>query len=500
MKVGDILIIFAAALFCFSPQAHGKDYPVKVLFPGNWADPTVVKVGQDYYLTSNNDDHIPSVMVFHSKDLRRWAPVGYASPLEGQGLATDIAFYEDTLYIYGGGGRDAWVMVSDSPYTQWSPRRNMQPLEPHGIDAGHIADDEGNRYLYSSRGLVVGISRDGLTAQTAPRHVYDGWPIPDDLAIECFCLESPKLFKRGDWTYMVSAQGGTAGPATSHMAVVARSKDVMGPWRESPRNPLVWTENASEAWWSKGHATLIEGPGGHWYAIYHGYPNGQRSFGRCTLISPVQWTGDGWPLIASTWPAGWDGPVGANWPLSDEFDGSRLGMQWQSLHNLDPRRYRLRDGNLAVLAEGGEPGDSCPLTVNPKDLAYEVETELTIEGDVTAGLVLFYSPQAYVSLGLSYEGELVRHLRKFPGQSRANRSDAIAYSLRRIRLRLRNDRQDASAYYQDAKGGWVKLERSDDISGLQHNVYGGFISVRPGIFVAGKGKATFTYFKYRGLD
>ena len=499
MKGNCALSVVLTAVFCFASLAHGKDYPVKVLLPGNWADPTVVKVGQDYYLTANNDDHVPSVMIFHSRNLRRWEPLGYASPDAGQGLATDIAWYDDKLYVYGGGGRGAWAMVSEPPYTQWSARVNMQPLAPHGIDAGHIADGEGNRYLYGSRGLVVEISPDGLRARTAPRHVYDGWPIPEDLAVECFCLESPKLFKRGNWYYLVSAQGGTAGPATSHMAVVARSTDVMGPWVESPHNPLIWTESASEAWWSKGHATLIEGPEGHWHAIYHGYPNGQRSFGRCTLISPVQWTADGWPVMASTWPDGWGEPVTVEWPLSDEFDGPELGVQWQSLHELDRRRYRLGEGKLEVRATGDDPGASYPLTVNPKDLAYEVEAELAIEGDVTAGLILFYSPQAYVSLGLSHEGKLIRDLHRFPGQFRGNRSDGVPYPQKRIKLRLRNDRQDASAYYQDARGRWVKLERSDDISAMQHNLYGGFISIRPGLFAAGQGKAAFTYFTYRGL-
>jgi len=487
------------AVFCFASLAFGKDYPVKVLLPGNWADPTAVKVGSDYYLTANNDDHIPSVMVFHSRDLRRWEPMGYASPREGQSLATDIVRYGDKLYIYGGGGRNVWAMVSERPYGQWSQRATVQSPEPYGIDAGHIADEQGNRYLYSSGGLVGAISRDGLEAVSAPRHVYDGWPIPESIAIECFCLESPKLFKRGDWYYMVSAQGGTAGPTTSHMAVVARSMNVMGPWEESPHNPLIWTESASEAWWSKGHATLIEGSGGHWYAIYHGYPNGQRTFGRCTLISPVKWTVDGWPVIAATWPDGWEEGVEVSWPLSDEFDRPGLSMQWQSLHRLDLQRYHFRDDGLEVSAAGDEPGDSFPLTVNPKNLAYEVETELTIEGDVTAGLILFYSPQAYVSFGLSHEGRLFRHLRKFPGQSRANRSDVLTCSQKRIKLRLRNDHQDASAYYQDTEGRWVKLERSDDISGLQHNVYGGFLSIRPGIFAAGQDTATFTYFRYRPL-
>ena len=273
----------------------------------------------------------------------------------------------------------------------------------------------------------------------------------------------------------------------------------MGPWEESPHNPLIWTEDVSEDWWSKGHATLIEGPDGNWYAIYHGYPRSQRSFGRCTLISPVRWTDDNWPVIASSWPAGWDGPIAVNWPLSDAFEGDRLGWQWQSLGRLQRDRYLVGEGRLVVQALGGAPGESFPLTVNPQDLSYEVEAEVAIEGDVTAGLILFYSPSTYLSLGLSHEGKLVKHLRRSPAQSSANRNDVTAWSRKRIRLRLRNDHQDASAYYQDADGKWVKLERSDDISGFQQNVYGGFISVRPGLFVSGKGKATFARFEYRGF-
>ena len=169
MKSSDTTKFAFVLALCFSPHALGQQAPIKVLFPGNWADPTVVKVGDDYYLTSNNDHHIPSVLVWHSKDLRHWDPVGYASPSEGQGPATDIALYESRLYVYGGGGRNAWVMYADPPYASWSERINMQPVAPHGIDAGHIADDDGNRYLYLSQGKVVRISRDGLKASGSHR-------------------------------------------------------------------------------------------------------------------------------------------------------------------------------------------------------------------------------------------------------------------------------------------------------------------------------------------
>jgi xylan 1,4-beta-xylosidase len=228
--------------------------------------------------------------------------------------------------------------------------------------------------------------------------------------------------------------------------------------------------------------------------------NGQRSFGRCTLISPVEWKDNGWPALSADWPEGCDEPVVIELPLSDEFSGNKLGLQWQSLEKLDIERYSFKNGHLEVEAMGEKPGTSYPLTLNPRHPSYEVETELQIEGDVTAGLILFYSSRAYVSFGLSHEGRLLKHVKRSQDGPFVRPRDRITYSGKRIKLRMRNDRQDASAYYLDPDGKWIKLEQSEDISGFQHNIYGGFVSVRPGIFVMGEGKASFNYFRYRDLS
>jgi hypothetical protein len=78
------------------------------------------------------------------------------------------------------------------------------------------------------------------------------------------------------------------------MVVSARSKGPLGPWENSPYNPIIRTWDRDEAWWSKGHGTLVEGPGENWYCVLHGYMNGYRTLGRCTLIEPIEWTDDGW--------------------------------------------------------------------------------------------------------------------------------------------------------------------------------------------------------------
>ncbi|MFA9217888.1 MAG: family 43 glycosylhydrolase [Sphingomonadaceae bacterium] len=81
--------------------------------------------------------------------------------------------------------------------------------------------------------------------------------------MEGYALEGPKLLRRGGWFYLISA----VGPATGHMVIAARSRSVHGPWENIPHNPIVRTRSASERWWSRGHATVVEGPAGEWRMI-----------------------------------------------------------------------------------------------------------------------------------------------------------------------------------------------------------------------------------------
>ena len=82
--------------------------------------------------------------------------------------------------------------------------------------------------------------------------------------MEAFSPEGPKLLRHDGWFYLITAVGGTAGPPTGHMVIAARSKSIHGPWEHCPHNPLVRTTSAEEPWWSRGHASLVEGPAGDW--------------------------------------------------------------------------------------------------------------------------------------------------------------------------------------------------------------------------------------------
>ena len=92
------------------------------------------------------------------------------------------------------------------------------------------------------------------------KKIYGGWAFPTEWKTEGVWLESPKLTKRGRYYHLICAEGGTSGPPTSHMAVVARSQSPLGPWENSPHNPLIHTYSADEDWWSVGHGTLVSTP------------------------------------------------------------------------------------------------------------------------------------------------------------------------------------------------------------------------------------------------
>jgi beta-xylosidase len=143
------------------------------------------------------------------------------------------------------------------------------------------------------------------------------------------------MLTKDGFYYMITAEGGTAGPATSHMVIVARSRDPYGPWENCPHNPILRTQSRTERWWSLGHATIVDTPHGDWWMMLHAYENGYYTLGRQTLLVPIEWTDDGWPRVPEgirideplRKPLGKAVPHGL--ALSDDFSGAEFGLQWR---------------------------------------------------------------------------------------------------------------------------------------------------------------------------
>ena len=489
----------------------GGAYYVNPVLSGDHPDPSVLKDGDTYYKVSSSFDYYPGLVIWRSTDLVNWTPVGptlhkpvgsvYAPNLVKHGGRYFIYFPGANLPIngvrpYGSGPSIAtYVIHADSPEGPWSDPINLNLF---AIDPAHAVGPDGKRYLFVDDGRRVKLRDDGLATDGKLEKVYDGWPIPRDWVIEGVSLEGPEIVHRNGWYYMFSAQGGTSGPPTGHMTVVARSRSIDGPWENSPHNPLVRTQSVCEPWWSRGHPSPIQGPGGDWWLAYHGYENGFRTLGRQMLLEPMAWTSDGWPVarggdLSSRLRkprSGKSAPHGV--ALSDDFTRERFGV---GLSFFSPAPgYRstaeVSGGALHLKATGSTPDDGTLLLMNTGDHSYTVTVDVEIEDGANAGLLLFYNDEFYA--GLSSDA---RRLHAYKAGEEAF-YPAVGNAVgQRFQLRLVNDKNVASFLLRAHGEDW-RLIRSFEVSGYNHNVAGGFLSLRPGVFATGKGSATFRNLVY----
>jgi len=468
------------------------------IMAGDRPDPTILKDGDDYYMTFSSFDAYPGIVIWHSRDLVSWRPLTAAlrEPI-GSVWACDLVKHKGRYYIYiparKPGYRSNYVIHADKIEGPWSAPIDLKL--PDHIDPGHIVGEDGKRYLFLSGGDRVRLSDDGLSTDGPVEHVYDPWRYPQEWVVESFSPEGPKLIRRGDYFYMILAVGGTAGPPTGHMVIVARSRSIQGPWENAPHNPIVRTQSADEKWWSRGHASLVEGPRGDWWMVYHGYENGFWTLGRQTLLDPIEWTDDGWLRAKG---GDLSKPIRKPLPdsrgehglaLSDDFSRDKFGIQW-GFYDPSPNereRARYEDGALIVRAKGSEPRDSSPLTFIVGDQVYRVTADIEVGDETRAGLLLFYNRRLYCGLGFDankfvmHRYGLERDARKpLPGN--------------RLHLRIENDRNIATIRYSADGREWHKFDVQMEVSGYHHNVAGDFLSLRPAIYVAGKGEA-----KIRGV-
>lgn len=474
------------------------------IMAGDHPDPSILKDGADYYMTFSTFDSYPGLVIWHSRDLVNWRPIGPALTRNiGSVWAPELCKHGGRyfLYIPTKGPNTSWVIWADKIEGPWSDPIDLNL--PNHIDPGHAVGEDGSRWLFLSGGDRVRLSDDGLRRIGEPEHVYDPWRYPSDWVVEGFAPEGPKITRHGDYYYMITAVGGTAGPPTGHMVIAARSKSIHGPWENCLANPLVRTTSAAEKWWSRGHATLVEGPAGDWWSVYHGFENGYWTLGRQALLDPIEWTDDGWfrmkggdlsQPIAKPKGGAVAGPHGM--ALSDDFSALALGAKWNFFKPAPDERSRARveDGALVLAARGKAPVDSSPLLLIAGDQAYRFECDIEIAPGGTAGLILFYDERLYCGLG--FDGE--RFVTHQYGIERARPANPHG---KQMRMRVTNDRHIVT-YDTSGDGGttWVRFDRGMEVSGYHHNVRGGFLMLRPGLYSAGQGEARFRNFTFRALD
>jgi beta-xylosidase len=168
----------------------------------------------------------------------------------------------------------------------------------------------------------------------------------------------------------------------------------------------------------------------------------------------------------------------------------RLGLDWKFYKAFNPERVKVADGVLTLQAQGTDPGTSAPLMFVAGAHRYQIEAEIELQGDVTAGLVLYYNSQFYQGTGFDHE----KRYRYRKGG--ATRSGVHAQKTTRLWLRLQNYDSIVTGWWSVDGKNWKRETWGMDCSGYNHNTLYEFQSVLPGVFAAGNGQAVFRNFKY----
>lgn len=443
------IIIFLFVLILFRNCDAQKKYYSNPILSGFYPDPSICKVGNDYYLVNSSFAYYPGLPLFHSKDLVNWKQIGFAMnhpeqlDLTGAGVsrglfAPTIRYHNGLYYIVctlvDRGGN--FVITAKDPAGTWSNPAWFK--EVNGIDPSLYFDDDDKSYIiYNSippdnKSLYNGhrtirmreLDYKNLKVVGEEKILINGGT---DITKKPVWIEAPHILKKDGWYYLICAEGGTA---YNHSEVVFRSKDVWGPYVSYENNPILTQRNLDttrkDPITSTGHADFVETNDGKWYAVFLGcrpYEGDYYNTGRETFMAPVEWK-DEWPIINP----GYD-EVQYHYPVPmastktiynsfsgnafyrDDFNATQLNYRWQFLRTVKEKWFSLTD-KKGVLAIDLRP-ETCSGKNNPSFLAHRQQnlncsatTSLefsAIAENEKAGLVIFQNETHYFFLCKSVE-------------------------------------------------------------------------------------------------
>ncbi|GAB2592960.1 glycoside hydrolase family 43 protein [Streptomyces capparidis] len=339
------------------------------VLPGFHPDPSVCRVGSDYYLACSSFEYFPGVPVFHSRDLVHWTQIGNAlerpsqlrlppgTPSSGGVYAPTLRHHDGRFWLITTNVHDGGHLLSTAtdPAGPWSDPVRLSGVP--GVDPDLAWDDEGNCWCTYSG--IEQIRIDPLTGRSfgPPRRLWSGSP-------GAKAPEAPHLYRIGDHWYLLIAEGGTE---RGHGISVARARTPDGPFEPCPHNPILTHRGTDHPVQNTGHADLVQAPDDSWWMVLLGVrplggTPGWHVLGRETFLTPVRWV-DGWPVVdglslempAPPWPL----RPGAAAPVRDDFDRGGLAAHWISprLRSAETCTTGDRPGWLTLHARGGSLDD-----------------------------------------------------------------------------------------------------------------------------------------------
>jgi xylan 1,4-beta-xylosidase len=404
--------------------AAGPTFTNPVL-AGDYPDPSVIRVGKEYWATATSSEWGPQFPLLHSRDLVNWKIVGPVFTERpdwavGNFWAPEIAEWKGRYFIYyvarkKGGPLSLACATADRPEGPYTDHGPMVSQEAGSIDAVPVTNEKGERWLVwkedgNSRRLPTPLWAQQLD-ETGTRLVGDRHELfRNDQPWEGGLVEGPFLLKQGEYFYMFYSANGCCGRDCTYAMGIARSKTLLGPWEKYSKNPIL-AENAH--WKCPGHGSIVTDPSGRHWLLYHAYdPVSFVYTGREMLLDEVTFGADGWPEInQGKGPSATSrSPLGARQlrrelSFNDSFSGQVLDPGWQWPQD-QPPTIQLTHGKLAlsptpVLAKnpiGGVVGRS----TTSGDYVATTRLELSsLKPGVFAGLSAFGDPAN--ALGVAVE-------------------------------------------------------------------------------------------------
>jgi len=493
-------------------------------------DPSICRVGTDYYLITSSFEYFPGIPIFHCRDLVNWKPLGHVLTRPSQlplartnhGLSS-LGIYAPTIRYHNGrfyvittnvtNGANFYV-YADKPEGPWSDPV-MIPDWP-GIDPDLFFDENGKVYVTGTNRYMVepeGIYQAELDIET-------GRLVSDRILIwhgtGGACPEGPHIYKIGDWYYLMIAEGGTE---YGHMETIARSKHPSGPYEANPNNPIMSNRSTNLPIQATGHADLVQAPDGSWWAVFLGirpvgYPK-RHHLGRETNLAPVTWSEDGWPVIGTngriglTYETGsWPVEPPAAWLEHDDFNQTELDPVWNFYRNPAEGSWSLTDrpgwltlyGQACALDEFGSPAF---VGRRQQHLKCEISTYLEFEPEQDgeeAGLTVFMNEHYHYDLcKIRQQGRNFIRLRRRIG-SLWKVEHEIAYGASGVELGISAVDEEYTFWIKSPDGKRISIGNGET-SLLATEVAGGFTGVYIAMYASGNGKlsrapAAFDYFRY----
>lgn len=361
-----LLVLCLLCLFVAPNVAQKNGSYTNPIIDADYSDPDVVRVGDDFYLTASSFNCIPGLPILHSKDLVHWKIIGhalqrqppedvFAKPQHGNGVwAPSIRYHDNQFYIfYGDPDFGLYMIKARSAAGPWSPPLLLRSAKGW-IDPAPFWDDDGNAYLVhawaNSRSGIKSILTINRMSPDGTKLLDDGKMVFDGRAHHP-TIEGPKLYKRNGYYYIFAPAGGVA----TGWQTVLRAKNIYGPYEDR----VVMDRGQTEINGPHQGGWVETKSGESWFIHFQD----RGAYGRIVHLQPMKWIDD-WPVIGED-PDG-DGKgqpvatyrkpdVGREYPAvapqtSDEFDASKLGLQWQWHANPRAQWHSFSRGSLRLAA------------------------------------------------------------------------------------------------------------------------------------------------------